>query len=235
MPLFDVSLGLGIVLVVAGLAMLVTTTISHTPHPYISVARVVSLALQKKPATRWLLLGGVLSLIAALLLTYSAAPSWLSQDTMVTDTHRPTTTLSGSPSAITQQTDVASRSGTLLPAELHPVAGQYQLLSYHANGVLQKVPGTMSVHATGRVGDYDWHLTLYGLDSQQQAAEFIYQGTLHQTGKGWFLTITHSNDQNWQDQGEVPVDVTREHHHLLMNYHYGNLDIAMSWKRVRPD
>ncbi|MCP5277805.1 MAG: hypothetical protein H6935_05505 [Thiobacillus sp.] len=124
-----------------------------------------------------------------------------------------------------------------LPVEPSPVTppvqsgieGRYQLLAHQVDGEPAATGGTLAINR--RAPDrYQWQAQLLvpGFGSMQA---LHYGGQFIQRGGRWFLRITGSNDPDWADMGEVPMEVAFDGRNAAFAYAYDGDHIQSVWLR----
>lgn len=107
--------------------------------------------------------------------------------------------------------------------------GRYQLLVHQLNGVPQAVGGAMTVSRQPS-GQYRWQaqLMVQGLDGPQAVA---YNGQFLNRGGQWLIRISGSSDPDWEDLGEVPMEVVFDGRSAVFSYVYDGDLVQSAWGR----
>ena len=118
-----------------------------------------------------------------------------------------------------------------MPAQpgLSDMEGRYQLLAHRIDGEPGAVGGTLAINRQ-EPDRYGWQAQLMaqnfgGMRTFNYAGQFIHRG------KRWFLRVTGSNDPEWEDMGEVPMDVTLDGQNAAFAYLYDGEHVQSSWTR----
>ena len=116
------------------------------------------------------------------------------------------------------------------PVALAPgMEGRYQLLGHHVDGEPAASGGSLALRQQSPER-YEWRvqLSVPGFGTMQSLS---YGGWFQLRGGRWFMRITGSNDPNWQDAGEVPMDVVFDGRNAAFTYVYDGDHIQSAWTR----
>ena len=107
--------------------------------------------------------------------------------------------------------------------------GRYQLLAHQINGVPQASGGALAVFRQPS-GQYQWQAQLIVQDVND-ARIFVYSGQLLNRGGRWFIRISGSNDPNWEDLGEMPMELVSDGRNTAFSYVYDGDLVQSAWAR----
>ncbi|MBK8973617.1 MAG: hypothetical protein IPM37_20555 [Hahellaceae bacterium] len=109
------------------------------------------------------------------------------------------------------------------------IAGSFDLFSYSINNVPQTVDGNLHMK---KIGDdqYEWVSHVEAFDYYGNYLTYMYTGFLSYRDRNWYLKVTSSNDPTWIDNGVVPTQVNRQGDRLQMTYTYSGAHISAVWE-----
>lgn len=109
--------------------------------------------------------------------------------------------------------------------------GRYQLLAYQLNGVPQAVGGALAI-SRQPAGHYRWQAKLRVQDVGG-AQTFAYAGQFVNRSGQWFMRVSASDDPDWEDAGEVPMEFAFDGRNAAFSYVYGGDFVQSAWSRSR--
>ena len=111
------------------------------------------------------------------------------------------------------------------------IVGRYHLLTHAVDNVPQMASGMLTI--TRQAGNMlAWQARMTA-QNPQFTGTFDYKGYFgQQPGKGWVMRITASNDPNWRDLGEVPMELAFDGVNAVFRYRYGENLVMTVWSRV---
>ncbi|MEW6677673.1 MAG: hypothetical protein AB1421_07115 [Pseudomonadota bacterium] len=135
----------------------------------------------------------------------------------------------------------SSTGGFVSPPPLEPVparpvpgtpalTGRYQLVAHVVDGDAVATGGGMEIRP-GIEGRYDWQVQL-AVPMFNGVQMLGYQGWFRQRGGAWFLRVTASNDPDWEDVGEVAMELHFDGRQAAFGYLYDGEQIQSGWVRV---
>lgn len=166
-----------------------------------------------------------------------AAIGWMTEEEEEDATPLPAPAFNGIDGAVPAPPHAgAATPGATLPPPSSPAQpgmplldGRYQLLAHQLNGVPQAVGGAMAVSRQPS-GHYQWQaqLMVQDLDGPQAIA---YNGQFLNRGGQWFIRISGSSDPDWEDIGEVPMELVFDGRSAAFNYVYDGDLVQSAWGR----
>jgi hypothetical protein len=115
-------------------------------------------------------------------------------------------------------------------AEMPALTGRYQLVAHVVDGAAVASGGGMEIRSSG-AGRYDWQVQL-AVPTFNGVQTLGYQGQFRQRGSAWFLRVTASNDPDWEDVGEVPMELRFDGRNVAFGYIYDGEQVQSGWVRV---
>lgn len=124
----------------------------------------------------------------------------------------------------------------VLPPPTNPVPpgmplldGRYQLLAYRLNGIPQTLGGAMAITRQAS-GQYQWQAQLV-VNDPGGAQTFAYAGQFLNRRGQWFIRISGSSDPDWEDIGEMPMELVSDGRSAAFSYVYDGDLVQSAWAR----